>query len=573
MKYTGVKSEIWLLWITLGVASMAMDASARATESAVPAEEIIETAATFPLADETASAPVRSGSFEEKISPSIPETSASRKRPPQRRAPKKIQTIPMPEGRMPQPLPPPKPSWGKRILWYVPNRVMDLLDIFRLRVRAGPGLSANFRMTDYGAFYWGKYNTVYLGLPGPRYPYILRSPVGFESLNGMILAGVDATDDTRHGPQYGPSEVDIGFNLLVVGAEAGIDPVEIGDFVGGLFFFDFRGDDYPRKAPDLPVMTSGLALGEGSGMFQVGDKPERFDSLSARLDYLHTNVQRRVSEPLRATDMYFAEDKETLIVPPQTQMRLGLYTVFTEDRGLNFEFSPDIQLDVELPNLEQRMRIFVETARDNALPGTYTTDQEDQGINVGARKRFDNLHLSLDAGVRSTWLPEAFVRLIWSYEWIVGKWSIRPDERIFYQGGDGLGAMSSLYINRWLGESNIGLLNPTASAKYTSDSDTLSWSLNLDAVRVPELLDESRRGKSFAWKDAAWAQGLRYSAFGSHGVVDKQRISLGFRGPLYKKWIYWELDPGLEWNRDSDYETGYVIRMGIDLLFWGKAHG
>ncbi len=65
------------------------------------------------------------------------------------------------------------PSWGNAILWYVPNRVLDLLDIFRLRIRVGPGLAANFRITDYGAFYIGNYNSVYVGLPGPRSPHSL----------------------------------------------------------------------------------------------------------------------------------------------------------------------------------------------------------------------------------------------------------------------------------------------------------------------------------------------------------------------------------------------------------------
>jgi len=548
------------------LAGMALVGSVYAKEPVVNRSEEgdAEAGKITPLADEVilesveVDLPVEAEGVEEKRSASQKKT-------------KEVREISMPEDRRVQP-PPPRPSWGKRILWYVPNRVMDLLDIFRLRVRVGPGLSANLRMTDYGAFYWGKYNTVYAGLPGPRYPRILRSPIGLESLNGMILAGVDATDNNRHGPEYGASEVDIGINLLIVGAEAGIDPVEIGDFLGGLLFFDFRGDDYPRKAPVLPETTSGLMIGAGTGMFKVDDKPSTFDSLGERLDYLHTNLHYRISEPIRATDMYFAEDQEKLIVPPQTQMRVGLFTVFTQDRGFNFQFSPDIQLDVELPNLEQRMKIFVETARDNALPGTYAVDQEDRGINVGARKSIEDLHLSLDAGVRAKWLPEAFVRMIWSYEWNPGKWSIRPDERIFLETEDGLGALSSLYINRWLGKSEIGLLSPTASAKWATKEESLDWSINLDWARVPTLLDESRRGKSFVWEDAACAQGLRMTILGSEGVVDKYRAVVGFRGPLYRKWIYWEVDPGLQWLRESDYETGFVIRMGLDLLFWGSAH-
>ncbi len=168
--------------------------------------------------------------------------------------------------------------------------------------------------------------------------------------------------------------------------------------------------------------------------------------------------------------------------------------------------------------------------------------------------------------------PEVFTRLIWSYEWNPGKWSIRPDERIFYESKDGFGALSSLYLNRWIGESEIGLLSPTFSAKWATKEESLDWSINMDLVRAPTLLDESRRGKSFEWEDAASSQGFRWSVFGSHGVVDKYRAVIGFRGPLYKKWIYWELDPGLQWLRESDYKTGFVIRMGIDLLFWGPMH-
>ena len=112
--------------------------------------------------------------------------------------------------------------------------------------------------------------------------------------------------------------MDAGFQLLLVGAEAGVDVVEFIDFLGGWLLFDMRGDDYPRGAPELPETTSAISVGAGEGMFQVDPKPERFGSTGERLDYLHLNVQRRVSEPLRATDACFAVDPDAPLVPPQT---------------------------------------------------------------------------------------------------------------------------------------------------------------------------------------------------------------------------------------------------------------
>lgn len=95
-----------------------------------------------------------------------------------------------------------KPAWGKRLLWYIPNRVMDLFDMVRLRVKAGPGLSAHVRVTDFASFYVGGHKTVYAGLPGPRYPASVRSPLGLERQKGLVVMGVDASDDLRHPATY-----------------------------------------------------------------------------------------------------------------------------------------------------------------------------------------------------------------------------------------------------------------------------------------------------------------------------------------------------------------------------------
>jgi len=465
-----------------------------------------------------------------------------------------------------------RPSLGTRLLWYAPNRVMDLLDIFRLRLRVGPGLAANVRMTDYGAFYVGRYDAIFAGLPGPRGSHRLRLPVGMESLRGVVMAGVDATDDTRHGPEYGPAEINVGVQMLFVGAEAGVEVSEIGDFFAGLFLFDPRGDDYPRPRPKVPDTTSAISLGEGTGVFAVDPKPDRFDSLGARLDYLHLNVQRRISEPLRATDAYFAADSDAPIDPPQAQVRLGLYGTVRKHRDFEFEMTPNVEMDVELPNLKRRLRLFVETARANDLPERSVSDQDDRGVNVGARKWFEQINLSADAGVKATWPPETFARLIWTREWQLGKWGLRPEHRIFYETDDGFGALATLRNARWLGDGNDSLFQQNLSAKWSTETDTLTWAASVSFAKVQALLDENLRGKNAGWEDAARAQAVRYTCFGSDGNVDSHRVILGFRGPLYKRWIYWEADPGLEWHRDDDYETAYVFRFGIDMLFWGRAY-
>lgn len=465
-----------------------------------------------------------------------------------------------------------KLSLGKRVLWYLPNRAMDLLDILRLRLRLGPGLAVNFRITDYGSFFAGNYNAVYVGLPGPRYPFRVRPWAGREELQGIVLAGVDATDDTRHGPRYGAAESDLGVHLLLVGAEAGLDAVEIGDFFAGLIGQDPMEDDFPRGPRPVPEFSSGVAYVAPPGPFAVAPKPPAFENLPARLDYLELNVQRRVSEPVRFTDAYFAADPAAPIDVPETQFRLGGFVEIQQGEDFELSLKPDLEMDVELPNIAHRLRVFVESAQNNALPQSSSSDTDDDGLDIGARKYIENLNLSFDAGVRATWLPEAFARVTWRGVWRLGAWNFEPEQRFFYETGDKFGFRSSIFSARWLGAGMPYVLIPDASIKYTTDQKDFEWASSVTGMRVFRLLDERRRGRAINWDDTARGQGLRAAVFGTDGTVDKYRLTLGFRGPLYKHWIYWELDPGLEWEEEDDYETTFVLRAGIDLLFWGQAY-
>ena len=464
------------------------------------------------------------------------------------------------------------PTLGRRILWYVPNRVLDLLDIVRLRLRIGPGLAVNFRITDVGAFYIGNYNSVYAGLPGPRHPYPIRPYAGFESLNGIVLAGVDATDNTPHGPQYGAAESDLGLHLLLVGAETGLDAVEIGDFLGGWFGFDPMEDDFPGVAKVPPAESSAITFFPTEGVFAVDPKPAAFADMPARLDYLHLNAQRRVSEPVRATDAFFANDPAAPINVPETQVRLGMFATVRQGKDFELRLKPDVKIDVELPNIEQRLRVFVESAENNALPQSSSIDNDETGLDIGARKFVEGLNLSFDVGVRATWVPEAFVRATWRDEWRLGNWNFEPEQRFFYETEDKFGFRSSIFSARWLGRDMPYVLIPDASIKYTTDKQEYEWASSLKAMRVQRLLDERRRGRAIDWDDTAVSQGLRFAVYGTDGTLDIYRCSAVFRGPLYKKWIYWELDPGLEWEEDDDYATTFVLKMGLDLLFWGQAY-
>lgn len=135
-------------------------------------------------------------------------------------------------------------SFGHKLLFYIPNRIFDVFDLVRARVRVGPGMAIGARATKLTDLYMGSYASVYVGLPGPRQKPTIPWPVGVETRSGLAASLADATvSGPGLGPNYSPTEFGLGFQAVLVGCEVGLDPLEVFDLLLGIFFIDLRGDD------------------------------------------------------------------------------------------------------------------------------------------------------------------------------------------------------------------------------------------------------------------------------------------------------------------------------------------
>ena len=130
-----------------------------------------------------------------------------------------------------------------KIALFIPNVILDLFDVVRMRVRVGPGIAADVRATELASVFVGSYGSVYAGLPGPRNRVKPKLPIGLESRSGIQVSVADGTADTNIGPDYGPTEIGVGVHLLIIGLDVGVEPLELLDFVTGLVFIDLRDDD------------------------------------------------------------------------------------------------------------------------------------------------------------------------------------------------------------------------------------------------------------------------------------------------------------------------------------------
>lgn len=122
-------------------------------------------------------------------------------------------------------------------LLYLPNRVLDLFDVAKVGVDVGPGLGIELKATQAAQLMALSTFAVGVGFQGLRH---LPFRVGPEAAFGVGPLGGTA----EVGGWYrSPTEFRAGLHLLLVGAHASVDPVEIVDFVLGFLLIDVKDDD------------------------------------------------------------------------------------------------------------------------------------------------------------------------------------------------------------------------------------------------------------------------------------------------------------------------------------------
>ncbi|MCE9501110.1 MAG: hypothetical protein K8R21_11540 [Leptospira sp.] len=156
-----------------------------------------------------------------------------------------------------------EPSTLERVLWYLPDRIFDLIDMFTIEVNLGPQIGGGVwvtRAVQVVAFTGttgggGLYQKKQYGLRIEASFELMLGPVGISAVSG-IRGGTGGIDYTARSTfLHTPSKpiyqeyrdywaIGAKAGLVIIGAEVELHPLEIFDFFAGIALFDPMGDDY-----------------------------------------------------------------------------------------------------------------------------------------------------------------------------------------------------------------------------------------------------------------------------------------------------------------------------------------
>lgn len=325
---------------------------------------------------------------------------------------------------------------------------------------------------------------------------------------------------------------------------------------------------------------------ENFDRLQLLEKPAIFDSWTARLDYIHNNLSCEVQAYVDKADVMFADGSMAKKAIPESRFRLGIYTELEKDGGIKFRLAPDVDADIKIPNIEERLRLFIDTMNSDDLPGTTVMERE-RGFNAGLRKV--SRWFRYDVGVKVRFPPVLFGRIDWRPQWQVNEWKVNPLGRVYWESDDGYGALSSLSAYRYIG-SRV-LIRSVTAVKWTEKANSedpppedltpeeeeyyyadagMEWEHSFMVGYVSKMLSSKDVGKNVGISKVARATGLMVSVFGNTertGGPERVRFSLGHRRPIYKDWMFLMIIPELEWYKEKDWAFIPRIRVGIDMLF------
>lgn len=275
-----------------------------------------------------------------------------------------------------------------------------------------------------------------------------------------------------------------------------------------------------------------------------------------RLDERHKTVSHQVTRFANWIDNFFANDLAYDELQ-ESHINLGISGTFYEDKGPGYDLKLDAKLSI--PKTQKRVQLLIESydKDEEDLQKTSLRDNSDnQDQSIGLRflqKEVRNWRVITDAGLRFRSGIDTFARLRLKRSITRESLIFRLQETIFWFDSDGMGETTRLDVDRNL--TKKVLIRSTSQATWRNKHHFF------DLGQEFSLFQNIDTRKAIAYQTGVRA--VRDPEIYATDYV----ISIRYREQIYKKWLYMEINPKINYPQDNDYKPVRSITLKMDAIF------
>ena len=327
----------------------------------------------------------------------------------------------------------------------------------------------------------------------------------------------------------------------------------------------------PEDATDSTEVLAGEA--------QKGDSVEEethAESFWQRMDRWHDETYVVSHQQVVRMNGWFVPRGEAAEEVPPTRLRISLpcELILEPDDSVSGKFPVEADVEITLPDAE-RLKVFITTTDPNETAGTPMAER-DTSLRVGVAREWLE-YISASAGVKARIPPVVYAWVAGGTVWQRGAWRYFPNQKFFWDIEDGDGEITSFVADRWSNPWDIRLVSSLKWSRDKMDSDDRAgngehgwqWDCGLIFGYARELLREPEVVRFMGGKDLARGVALRLGISGGPWSRDTVSALLLHKGQLRARWLYYFIEPEVQWACDDDWARTITLTCGIEAIFWG----
>lgn len=323
----------------------------------------------------------------------------------------------------------------------------------------------------------------------------------------------------------------------------------------------------PRIAPSKPTVAT------STNRFSFTDYIDRKHAVLCGyvIDFGHSmdaalaeSFRHPEPQPRNGRVDKFVSDQRLEDDNPESRIKVTPSLKLRDSDGM--EFNLRVNGKLRLPRFEDRVDLILSsTDEGDSILDDLDRKQNLQSGNQGegtASLRYhlkETLHFksSLDAGLRFRPEPDPRLslrlRVYHGFEYVTTRFT----QTFFWEAHDGFGEKSQFDIEQQKARHYLRRL-----------STTVLWSEDSDGVEA---------GESFSYYKYLSGRRVIGTRLGISGVlepsarVENYTARLVYRKRVHRNWMFLELEPGVDFPRDRDFQTTGFFNIKLDIIFgdWG----